>query len=311
MNIVNIDKHKKKIDDMVGGKASKLCELKSIHINVPEGIIISFEAYQEYLKTNNIFNIIKSSLQKIDTGELEIPYASKLIQDYFMQGDFPGDLRKELLDFTYKLDKHALAIRSSANTEDLTNASFAGQQDTYLNIRGMDNIVDCVKKCWASLWNERAIMYRQKMKFVNENIYLAVILQRMIYPEISGVTFTYNSISNDPREMVINATYGLGEAIASGIVIPDTIIYDKAARKITYQNVGSKTFKLVCNDQSMGQEENDILQREKICLDSVYLKKIIKICTKIEKYFKYPQDIEWAIEDGKIYVLQSRPISNM
>lgn len=133
----------------------------------------------------------------------------------------------------------------------------------------------------------------------------------MIYPEVSGVTFTYNSISNNPSEMIINAAYGLGDAIVSGIVTPDTIIFDKNARKIIYQDVGSKKFKLVCNGQSIVQEENNKIQRDKICLDSENLKKIIKISAKIEKHFKFPQDIEWAIENGKLYVLQSRPISSI
>jgi pyruvate,water dikinase len=180
-------------------------------------------------------------------------------------------------------------VRSSATTEDLDEASFAGQQDTFLNVEGEENVLAAVKKCWASLFNARAIHYREKNNFKHDQAFLSVVIQKMVQAEKAGVMFTMNPVNKSKEEMIIEVCFGLGEKLVSGEITPDTFIIDKEQEKV----------------------KEEYLNFEKKTLTEKDVETLTQIGKKIESHYKKPMDIEWAIENKKVYILQARPITTM
>ncbi len=185
--------------------------------------------------------------------------------------------------------KGKVAVRSSATTEDLDEASFAGQQDTFLNIEGESAVIDAVKRCWASLFNARAIHYREKNNFKHDQAFLSVVIQKMVNADKAGVMFTMNPINKSYDEMIIEACFGLGEKLVSGEITPDTFIVDKKQENI----------------------KQEYLNFDKRTLSLKELKALIELGKKIESHYNKPMDIEWAIENGSIHILQARPITTL
>lgn len=271
---------------LVGGKGASLGEMHSI-MPVPEGFCITVAAYKEVLQKHHdeFLELLKG--RDIESME-ELEAVANIIKTKIHTVELPKELEKNIRE-NYKRIGGKVAVRSSATTEDLDEASFAGQQDTFLNIEGEASVLDAVKKCWASLFNARAIYYREKNNFKHEQAFLSVVIQKMVAADKAGVLFTVNPINKSHDEMILEACFGLGEKLVSGEITPDTFILDK-------------------NKETIKEE---YLNFEKKTLNEKEIKELIALAKKIEKQYKKPMDIEWAIEKGKAYILQARPITTL
>jgi len=204
-----------------------------------------------------------------------------------------------------------VAIRSSATAEDLPEASFAGQQETYLNVRGEEALLAAVKRCWASLWTARAMAYRARHGIDPASVSLAVVVQQMVPAEVSGVLFTVNPLTGDRDEMLINAAWGLGEALVSGRVTPDSIVVDKAGGQVKRMEVGDKALMTVPADDGTQEVSVAVDRRQALSLTSEQITELARLGREIEAHFGAPQDVEWAIADGQVYILQARPVTGL
>ena len=235
--------------NIVGGKAANLGEMAKIGIPVPPGFAITIDGYWRFVEYNGIGNKIEEILKSIDVNNIaQLRKAANQIQELFMKGNIPDDLKNEILENYRKLSSMFgnepifVAVRSSSTTEDLPNASFAGQQATYLNVKGEDKLLDAVKKCWASLWTARVINYRSMMGIDQNKIALSVVVQKQIFSKKSGVMFTADPVKNDLSKIVIESSWGLGEAIVSGAVIPDEYIVDKNTLNILEVKINAVSY---------------------------------------------------------------------
>lgn len=298
----------------VGGKGANLGEMTKNGFPVPAGFVVTATSYFNFLEENNLERKIKSELSKIDYADQKsIDLAAKRIQKEIVKGKIAKDLVSEIFKFYRVLGgvfKQALvAVRSSATAEDLPTASFAGQQETFLNIKGEANLVESVKEAWASLFTPRAIFYRHENKFDHVRVGIAVVIQRMVEAEKSGVMFTVDPVTNDRNKIVIEAIYGLGELIVQGIVSPDHYEVNKKTLEITTINVLAQQVQLVKKGDINKEVRIDktVASRQKLTEKAIV--ELAKIGKAIEKHYYFPQDVEWAIEKQKIYIVQTRPVT--
>ncbi len=299
---------------IAGGKGANLGEMYRNGLPVPPGFVVTSTAYFDFLKANKLNKKIKDLLKRTDvynTEELED--ASEEIKKIIMNAKIPKEIESEI-KAAYKTlrgrDKEFyVAVRSSATAEDLPDASFAGQQKTFLNVPNDKELVNAVKKCWASLFEARAIFYREEKGYDHMKVGLAAVVQEMVQSEKSGVMFTVNPTTNNPDEIVIEAVYGLGEAIVSGEVTPDTYIVDKKGLKIKDKHISEQKFMIVKvgNTTVHTNVREDLRGKQKIPDKMVV--ELAKFGKKIEKHYGKPQDIEWAIQKNNIYIVQSRPVT--
>jgi pyruvate,water dikinase len=297
----------------VGGKGANLGEMINNKFPIPNGFVVTSYAYAQNAIENKILKKIEDIEKNIDVNKIpELNKKSKQIKEIILKSKISKQLEKEILEAYKKLGKCLVAVRSSATAEDLPGASFAGQQDTFLNILGEKSVLEHVKKCWASLFNPRAIFYRRKQGFPIDKVKLAVVVQKQVNSEISGIMFTANPITNNTREIVIESVYGLGEAIVSGSVTPDTIIIDKKTMKVKSKTISKQSWKLIRDMKGTTKKENvskNLEDKQKLS-DKIILD-FAKIGYNIEKHYKVPQDIEWAMEKNVLYIVQSRPITTL
>lgn len=297
----------------VGGKGANLGEMINNKFPIPNGFVVTSYAYAQNAIENKILKKIEDIEKNIDVNKIpELNKKSKQIKDIILKSKISKQLEKEILEAYKKLGKCLVAVRSSATAEDLPGASFAGQQDTFLNILGDKNVLEHVKKCWASLFNPRAIFYRRKQGFPIDKVKLAVVIQKQVNSDISGILFTANPITNNTNEIVVESVYGLGEAIVSGSVTPDTIIIDKKTMKIKSKTISKQAWKLIRDMKGTTKKENvpkNLGEKQKLS-DKIVLD-FAKIGYNIEKHYKAPQDIEWAMEKNVLYIVQSRPITTL
>ena len=297
----------------VGGKGANLGEMLSNNFPVPQGFCVASSAYDHYIRENNFSPWIEKYLAEFYAApERGAELSAKLIER-LRAGKMPQEIYSEIERLYQKLGDHVrVAIRSSATAEDLPEASFAGQQETYLNVQGLAQVIQAVKCCFASLWTERAVAYRRKTGFDKQKVSLAVVVQEMVDSDISGVLFTVNPVNSNPSEMMINASYGLGEAIVSGIVTPDTFIWDKQRKRVTQRELGSKEISIVY-EFSGGtlRKQNSAEARGQYSISEQQLHLLTGIAEQIEKHYGAPQDIEWAVKNNKVYILQSRGITTL
>jgi pyruvate,water dikinase len=294
---------------LVGGKGANLGELAKLKLSVPQGFCITTSAYRDFLlgMEDNIFDLVNS----IDfDSQVDLQKKARKIQDAIEKREIPKEISVEVLKACSQMmeEKNTpLAVRSSATAEDLPSASFAGQHETYLNVTGSNALLRKVKHCWASLWSPRAIHYRERHGFEHSKVAMGVVVQRMISPSVSGVMFTYNFKEGNANEIVIESTYGLGEALVSGIVTPDIFIVNKNDFMISDRRISQKDIMVVPSKDGVTDVKVPEDKRSAPTLDNEQIKRIAKLGKKIEKNFAKPQDIEWCIEQEKIYILQSRP----
>ena len=302
---------------IAGGKAANLGELMSAGFNVPGGFVLTTVAYDYFLEKNDLISKISPLLEKVDaTSETSLQDCSQRIRKAFDEAKVPEDLGFEILKefhslFESKKKLGLVAVRSSATAEDLPTASFAGQQDTFLNVYEPDDLIDKVKKCWSSLFTPRAISYRTSKGFEHSKVKLAVVVQKMVNSEVAGIMFTVDPNSELPH-IIVEAGYGLGEAIVGGKVTPDTYVVDKFHTKIINKRVAKQTWKLI-RGKTGDTVKADVLpsDAEKQKLTDEQILEVADVGNQIELHYNKPMDIEWCLEDGDFYVVQARPVTTL
>ncbi len=337
-NIVWFEEVDKHDVGLVGGKGANLGEMTNARIPVPYGFIVTANAYFYFLKSARLENKIKELLSIINyDNPNELRQASSHIRKLITEADIPTDLAKEIINYYEHINskeenyfKHRLssvkyglhkvrhlydtplvAVRSSATAEDLPNASFAGQQETFLNIRGESHLLVKVKECWASLFTERAIYYRHKMGFEHAKVGLAAVVQRMVQSSRSGIAFSIDPVTNDKNKIVIEAVFGLGEYIVQGKVTPDHYEIDKRSLLLLRTETHFQTSKFIKRDLQnievkLGKKEGSARK-----LNDEEIIKVALLVKDIEHHYYFPQDIEWAIEGDSLFIVQSRPITTI
>ncbi|HOO96857.1 MAG TPA: PEP/pyruvate-binding domain-containing protein [Caldisericia bacterium] len=291
-----------------GGKGANLAKLIGYDMNVPGGIAVSTVAYKEHLKTNNLGGEITNILKSVDfSSKSSLDETSNKIKQAITTANASDELISEIEKELRGFDG-AFAVRSSATAEDLPDMSFAGLQDTYLNVVGTDNIIAAVKACWASLWNTRAISYRHKNNLGHSDVLISVVIQQMVAPQASGVSFSINPVNNDFDDVVINSNFGLGESVVSGRITPDSFTVSKIDYKITERKISKKDFE-IRPKAGGGVEEIQLEDSSKSSLSDAQVVDIARTTVEIEKHFGVPVDVEWAIAENKTYILQARPVT--
>ncbi|RLI27167.1 MAG: phosphoenolpyruvate synthase, partial [Candidatus Hecatellales archaeon] len=307
---------------LVGGKVANLGEMLSIGIPVPPGFAITAHAYRRFVEETGlqekIFKLIRESGIKPSSPEAYTTVSEKirkLVEDTPM----PEYLKKEILEAYRRLSKSLglknvlVAVRSSATAEDLPDASFAGQHETYLNVSGEENLLKSVQKCWSSLYTPRAIFYREQKGFEHGKVYISVAVQKMVNSRVAGVMFTINPTTGDQSQIVIEGSWGLGEAVVSGSVTPDHYVVDKETLQILEKKIARKHMEIV-RDPKTGENvhlEVPPDRQEQPCLTDEEIKYLAQLAKKIEQHYGTPQDIEWAIDRDlpypeNIFIVQSR-----
>ncbi len=307
----DVDKHD---ISLVGGKGANLGEMTKIGIPVPNGFIVTSQAYYDFLSHSNVKTKIGPLLQFLDVADSKkLDQVAQKVQKIILSSPIPQEISSEIIKSYLAMGKifrePYVAIRSSATAEDLPTASFAGQQTTFLNVKGEASVVTHVRECWASLFTARAIFYRVENKFDHFKVGIAVPVQKMVQSDKSGIMFTVNPVTNQKDQIVIEAIYGLGELIVQGSVTPDHYEVDKNSLTIINKKINTQ-------DKAMMMKKNQTLVTE-VSVSSKQLQKItdsqiIKLAhlgKKLEKHYYFPQDIEWAIEKESIYITQTRPIT--
>lgn len=300
---------------LVGGKAANLGELASLGMPVPPAYFVTADAYRYHVKKNKLQPYIVGELENLDIENVEeLNGSSEKIREAFENSVLPPDLEEEIAVGYEKLGKVMgeknlyVAVRSSATAEDLPTASFAGQQDTYLWLSGIDAVVNATKKCFGSLFTGRAIVYRQINRFPHDKVYLAVPIQAMVNSRISGTMFTIEPNSGNENIISIDASYGLGEAVVSGSVMPDTIWVFKETCEIIRKTCGTKEVKIIPAITGTMKVETAKEERGKICILDEETIELAEDGREIERHYKVPMDVEWGIDqEGKLWILQARP----
>ena len=311
---------------IVGGKGANLGELTSFGLPVPPGFCVTASGYTKFIKYAELDEVVKFLMEAVDVENVdELTNASKEIQKKIKEKEFDPELKEEILSAYREFSENIgvkdpeVAVRSSATAEDLPDASFAGQQDTYLHISGEEELLNHIRDCFASLWTSRAIYYREKQNYDHFDVALSVVIQKMVNSEKSGVMFTANPINNSKDEMMINASYGLGEAVVSGIVTPDEYIIDKKTKIVIEKNIAEKEYMVIKNEDGVGTRVvnvKDILGADAVKAEALSPKELdtlVERGLKVEKLYGSVQDTEWGFDrDTKeFYFLQSRPITTL
>ncbi|MBC1513141.1 phosphoenolpyruvate synthase [Listeria booriae] len=298
---------------LVGGKGANLGECAKISdVQVPTGFCLTTEAYQKTVSENEALQALlhQLSAQKI-TNQDQISKIGQSIRALIEEIEIPREIEAEITDHLAKIgSEQAYAIRSSATAEDLPTASFAGQHDTYLNIIGKTEILKYIKKCWASLFTDRAIVYRIQNNFEHTDVKLSVVIQQMVFPSASGILFTADPITGNRKTLSIDASFGLGEALVSGLVSAD--VYKVQENTIIEKNIAIK--KLAIYSIKTGGTETKSLPADQQTNQTITDRQILqleKLGRSIEAYFGKPQDIEWCLADDQFYIVQSRPITTL
>jgi pyruvate,water dikinase len=308
--------------DLVGGKGANLGEMARANFPVPPGYCVIAPAYQEIIEGAGLYPDIQKLLDRMDMADLaDVSEKAAAIRELVYRQAIPETMMDEIVVGYRQLGREIglgdtantpVAIRSSATAEDLPTASFAGQQDTYLNIRGEEALLDHISRCWASLWTARAVTYRTKQGFDHQKVYVSVVVQAMINSEVSGILFTANPVNDNLDETVINASWGLGEAIVSGLVSPDTLTVKKDDGRIIRRQTADKELQIVYSDNGGTIElETSEEKRQAPVLSDRQAAELTALGVKIEKHYGRPQDIEWGLAGGNWYLLQARPITTL
>ncbi len=311
-----IDVNELRVTDipMVGGKGANLGELTMAGFPVPHAFVLTTAAYDYFIEKSKIMNIINDELKSIDkSSDDTLAQASANIRAAFEKFDIPADLKKDIVSNYYGMFPKGkdgfVAVRSSATAEDLPDASFAGQQETYLNVRGEEDLFDKIIKCWSSLFTARAIAYREKQGYAHEDVKLAVVVQKMVNSDVSGIMFTVNPNSG-VKEIVIEAGYGLGEAIVGGEVTPDTYKIDKSNMEIKSKRISTQKWKYTKGKDGKTVKVDIPAGKEKEQkVEDARIKEIAEIGRQIEVHYGKPMDMEWCVENDKVYIVQARPIT--
>ena len=310
---------KKEDVDIAGGKGANLGELTQAGIPVPPGFVITSATYQKFMDETGITQEIMDILDALDVNHnKELQESARKIKKIITETEIPDEITNLIIEaynaLCHRIGKEDafVAVRSSATAEDLPEASFAGQQDTYLNVKGPEDMIKYVRKCWASLFEARAIFYREENNFDHSKVYIAVVVQEMVDAEKAGVMFTVHP-STGEEKILIEGAWGLGEGVVSGTVTPDTYWMDKATGEILEKQISEKKtmFQKKSEDgQTVQAPVPEDLKNKRVLSDDE-LARLVALGKKIQEHYQFPQDTEWAIENGKIFMLQSRPVTTL
>lgn len=304
----------------VGGKGANLGEMTKAGFPVPYGFCVTTECYKEFIMHNNLSDFISEIIK--DANLDNIKQIGQTIRTKLQQAEIPNQLEHEITSAIHKGGaNNYYAVRSSATAEDLAFASFAGQQDTYLNIQGEKAILDSVRNCWASLFTDRAILYRIQNKIAHEMVQMSVIVQKMVLPEVSGIMFTADPISGHRGIISIDASYGLGEALVSGLVSPDIYKFRKSSKQIESKTIAEKKIAIMPIEGG-GTQKVEITGEKSLnqVMSDSQIRRLAELGIEIEKHYGCPQDIEWCISlghsfdsdvEGDLFIVQSRPITSL
>jgi rifampicin phosphotransferase len=304
-SVVWLDEIRDADRDNVGGKAASLGELLSADFPVPPGFVIPIQVYRDCQE--RLAEHIKASQNFKDTSQTN-GFAQKLrsaLQEQSLPPELVAELQSAYTKLTRGKKNCAVAVRSSANTEDLPNASFAGQHESYLGISHFSELVPNIQRCWASLWSDHAVSYRDQMGFEHDAAGLAVLVQAQIESDVAGVMFTMDPVSGSDRQMLISANYGLGISVVSGSVTPDSFLVSSEGQ-ILRRELGSKEFRIQTQENRLPVAQE---LRQSFCLRECDISALVGMGNRIKQYYGSHQDIEWCFSEGKLYVVQSRPIT--
>ena len=307
----------KKDIPLVGGKGANLGEMTNADIPVPPGFIVTAATYFDFLKQTKTDDKIRGLLNSLNVHDSkQLQQTSDKVKQIILEAPMSPETAKRIREAYIKMGQGLVAVRSSATAEDLPEASFAGQQSTFLNIQGKDKVVEAVQKCWASLFEARAIFYREENGFDHFKVGIAVPVQRMVQSEASGVIFTLEPVTSDRSKIAIEAVYGLGETIVSGDVTPDSYIVDKDGMKISKKEIAKQEWKLIRSEEGKdgGANVKVVLTPEEQAQQKISDEDIIELAEigkRLEDWYQFPQDIEWAKENNELFIVQTRPVTTI
>ncbi len=312
MNYVKLLSELNKNDvSSAGGKGASLGEMLQAGIPVPPGFVVLSNAFEDFLWINQLNSKIEQLLDGVDLNKVSsVNQASILIQEMIISSEIPLEMIEEINHCFKAINAELVAVRSSATAEDGVSNAWAGQLESFLNIT-KENLIDKVKSCWASLFTPRAIFYRFENKLDKKNISVAVVVQKMIQSEVSGIAFSVHPVTKDRNQLIIEAGYGLGEAIVSGQITPDDYLIDKKNIVIMEKNIGHQEMKMVRSEEGNTwiEVEDSFLGIQK--LNDPEILELSKIILLIEKHYGFPVDVEWAKEKNIFHIVQSRPITTL
>ena len=301
---------------VAGGKGASLSRMALAGLPVPPGFVVSATAFARFLDAHGIAGQILEALERVDPASRpSLEAASREIKALIRSLEVPPEIASAIAAAYAELgggEDVSVAVRSSAIAEDSQAASYAGQQETYLNVAGERQVVERVRDCWASLFGSHALFYRSEKGSLRD-IAIAVVVQRMVVPDKSGVLFTADPVQRRRDCCVIEATWGFGEALVSGLVVPDNYLVARVDRRLLRAFVPAKRVMLVRDPSGDGLRQEPVplgSERERVLTDEE-VSSLIELAERVEAYFGTPQDIEWAIEGGTVYLLQSRPITTL
>ena len=313
MELVRLFKNLNKKDaNIAGGKGASLGEMIQAGIPVPDGFVVLSTTFDQFIKEADIIQEIDSALDKVDHKEIHtVESASEKIQSLIKNAVMPEDIALEINKQFKNLNSKYVAVRSSATAEDGQDHAWAGQLDSFLNTTEVD-LLKKVQYCWASLFTPRAIFYRFEKGLHTTQISVAVVVQKMVNSEISGIAFSVHPVTEDRNQLIIEAGFGLGEAIVSGSITPDSYVVEKEPRKIIDVNVSTQK-RALYRVNSGGNEWKEISEplASSQVLNEKNILELSEIILGIEKHYGFPCDIEWAYESEKFYIVQSRPITTL
>jgi pyruvate,water dikinase len=301
---------------VAGGKGASLARLSAVGLPVPGGFVVATAAYQRFVRDNDLEPTLLAAVQPVDTSQpATLEAASRAIGERFSRARMPQVVAEAVRRAYAELGGGELpvAVRSSATAEDLPGMSFAGQQETYLNVHGEEELLHAVRRCWASLWTARAIGYRLTMGVDQRSVSMAVVVQGMVPSEVSGVLFTANPTTGERNELVVDASYGLGEAVVSGRVTPDRLVVDKASLALKEAVLGAKEVAVLpAGEQGTVVEAVPEARRRQLALSERDVRQLGELAVRVESELGgVPQDVEWAVAEGHPWLLQARPMTGL
>ncbi|TVP83208.1 MAG: pyruvate, phosphate dikinase [Alkalicoccus sp.] len=298
----------------VGGKGMNLIQMTQGGLEVPDGFIVSTKAYDQFIAENDLQNKIADLLDGVSADDMNaLEKVSAEIKQLITQASIPEGMRSKIVEAYNTLDVPLTAVRSSATAEDLPEMSFAGQHNSYLNVSGEENLLSAVQKCWASLWNARAVSYRMRHGVPQQfkTLSLAVVVQTMVPSDSAGVLFTVNPVNNRRDQLYINSSWGMGEAVVSGIVTPDQFVLDKKTGELITSVIEKKETQIIRSDGSNVRTAVPPELQQKESLNPGELKQLFSMAQAVDTYYGEPMDTEWVISRGKAYIVQARPVTGL
>ena len=310
--VQNLNQIRKEDVATVGGKGANLGEMLAAGLPVPGGFVVLTSAYHQFVKANDLEKKISQLLGELNSDSpVSLDAAAYQIEEWFLDAEIPPEVIREVEKIYRTQGEQVTAVRSSATAEDLPGMSFAGQYSTFLNVQGLESLLQTIKECWASLWNSRALSYRMKQNVSNDGLAHGVVVQQLIPSEKSGILFTANPVNGRRDQMLLNSSWGLGESIVGGEVTPDQWVVRKSDGSFVEATTAVKEVMTVRRDQGIELLSVPEELKEAVTLTDKEVDILRRLCLKAEEYFGSPQDLEWAYADGEFYLVQSRPITSL